>query len=161
MRLLRAVDVIIALLLFSVCGRAQQLPTDESAPLVLVRIISIPGVVGRFDHMAVDNMGGRVFAAVYGNDSVEVLDTARGRLERSLKEGFIKPQMVAFLPGLNRIVVSSEGDGSCKILDAKTYQVVDTVKFSDDADQLRHDPVAKRVYVGYGEGAIGVFDATT
>jgi DNA-binding beta-propeller fold protein YncE len=43
----------------------------------------------------------------------------------------------------------------------KTYQVVDTVKFSDDADQLRYDPVAKRVYVGYGEGAIGVFDATT
>ena len=69
--------------------------------------------------------------------------------------------MVAFLPGLNRIVVSSEGDGSCKILDAKTYQMVDTVKFSDDADQLRYDPVAKRVYVGYGEGAIGVFDATT
>ena len=58
MRLLRAVDVLIALLLFSLCGRAQQLPTDESAPLVLVRIIPIPGVVGRFDHMAVDNRGG-------------------------------------------------------------------------------------------------------
>ena len=161
MKLLPALSVIIPALLFSVCGAAQQLPADESAPLVLVRIIPIPGVVGRFDHMAVDNGGGRVFAAVYGNDSVEVLDTARGRLERSLKEGFIKPQMVAFLPGLNRIVVSSEGDGSCKILDAKTYQVVDTLNFSDDADQLRYDPVAKRVYVGYGEGAIGVFDATT
>ena len=161
MKLLPALSVIIPGLLFSVCGAAQQLPADESAPLVLVRIIPIPGVVGRFDHMAVDNGGGRVFAAVYGNDSVEVLDTARGRLERSLKEGFIKPQMVAFLPGLNRIVVSSEGDGSCKILDAKTYQVVDTLNFSDDADQLRYDPVAKRVYVGYGEGAIGVFDATT
>jgi DNA-binding beta-propeller fold protein YncE len=161
MKPLPAVSVIIPGLLFSVCGAAQQLPADESAPLVLVRIIPIPGVVGRFDHMAVDNGGGRVFAAVYGNDSVEVLDTARGRLERSLKEGFIKPQMVAFLPGLNRIVVSSEGDGSCKILDAKTYQVVDTLNFSDDADQLRYDPVAKRVYVGYGEGAIGVFDATT
>ena len=161
MKPLPAVSVIIPGLLFSVCGAAQQLPADESAPLVLVRIIPIPGVVGRFDHMAVDSGGGRVFAAVYGNDSVEVLDTARGRLERSLKEGFIKPQMVAFLPGLNRIVVSSEGDGSCKILDAKTYQVVDTVKFSDDADQLRYDPVAKRVYVGYGEGAIGIFDATT
>src|SRR5690348_2640090 len=74
---------------------AQQLPTDEAAPLVLVRIIPIPGVVGRFDHMAVDNSGGRVFAAVYGNDSVEVIDTARGRQERSLKEGFVKPQMVA------------------------------------------------------------------
>jgi hypothetical protein len=33
MKLLRAVHVMIALLLFSVCGAAQQLPTDESAPL--------------------------------------------------------------------------------------------------------------------------------
>jgi DNA-binding beta-propeller fold protein YncE len=69
--------------------------------------------------------------------------------------------MVAYLPDLNRIVVSSEGDGSCKILDATTYKLIDTVKFSDDADQLRYDPMAKRVYVGYGEGAIGVFDAAT
>lgn len=158
---LRGLRVVIALLLFSSCSAAQELPTDESAPLVLVRIIPIPGVTGRFDHMAVDNNTGRVFAAVYGNDSVEVLDTARGTRDKSIHEGFIKPQMVAFLPDMNRIVVSSEGDGSCKILDAATYKLVDTVKFSDDADQLRYDPVAKRVYVGYGEGAIGAFDATT
>src|SRR5215472_18817642 len=161
MKLFRPAHFRIALLLFSVCGAAQPLPTDESAPLVLVRIIPIPGVEGRFDHMAVDNGGGRVFAAVYGNDSVEVVDTARGRRDRSLKEGFIKPQMVAYLPGLNRIVISNEGDGSCKILDADTYQLIDTVKFSADADQLRYDPAAKRVYVGYGDGAIGMFDATT
>ena len=158
---LRAVYVMIALLLLSLGGAAQELPSDESAPLVLVRIIPIPGVIGRFDHMAVDNNGGRVFAAVYGNDSVEVLDTARGRRDRSIQEGFSKPQMVAYLPDMNRIVVSSEGDGSCTVLDADTCRLIDTVKFSDDADQLRYDPVAKRVYVGYGEGAIGVFDATT
>src|SRR6266702_1990736 len=117
MKLLQAVYIMIALLLVSVRGAAQQLPTDESAPLVLVRIIPIPGVAGRFDHMAVDNNGGRIFAAVYGNDSVEVLDTARGRRDRSLQEGFIKPQMVAYLPDMHRIVVSSEGDGSCTVLD--------------------------------------------
>src|SRR5579864_5977589 len=60
--------------------------------------------------------------------------------------------MVAYLPESNRIVVSNEGDGSCKVFDADTYKLIDTVKFSDDADQLRYDPVAKRVYVGYGDG---------
>src|SRR2546427_505193 len=76
MERLRALYVIIMLfLLFPFCGAAQEPPTDELVPLVLVRIIPIPGVMGRFDHMAVDNNGGRVFAAVYGNDSVEVLDT--------------------------------------------------------------------------------------
>ena len=152
-------------ILFSVCAAAQEtLPTDESAPLVLVRIIPIPGVEGRFDHMAVDNKTGRVFAAIYGNDSVEVIDTARGRRAHSIQEGFTKPQMVAYIPESNRIVVSSEGDGTCKVLDADTYKLIDTVKFSGDADQLRYDPAAKRVYVGYGDGdesAIGVFDATT
>src|SRR5262249_50677329 len=37
----------------------------------------------------------------------------------------------------------------------------DTVKFPDDADNLRYDPATKRVYIGYGDGAIGVIDATT
>lgn len=161
----RVLQISTLVLLSSICAAAQDnLPTDETAPLVLVRIISIPGVEGRFDHMAVDNKNGRVFASVYGNDSVEVLDTARGKRIRSIQEGFIKPQMVAYLPELNRIVVSSEGDGTCKILDADTYKLIDTVKFSDDADQLRYDPVAKRVYVAYGDGdesAIGAFDATT
>jgi DNA-binding beta-propeller fold protein YncE len=165
MKTLRILQIAVFVLIFSVCGKAQEtLPTDESAPLVLVRIIPIPGVEGRFDHMAVDNKNGRVFASVYGNDSVEVLDAQRGRRVRSIQEGFIKPQMVAYLPDSNRIVVSSEGDGTCKILDADTYKLIDTVKFSDDADQLRYDPVAKRVYVAYGddeESAIGVIDATT
>lgn len=160
----RALWILMAMFFVPLCGAGQELPTDESAPLVLVRIIPIPGVLGRFDHMAVDNSGGRVFAAVYGNDSVEVVDTARGVRSRTLQAGFIKPQMVTYLPDMNRIVVSSEGDGSCKIFNADTYSLIGTVKYSDDADQLRYDPAAKRVYVAYGdeaESAIGVFDATT
>jgi DNA-binding beta-propeller fold protein YncE len=142
-------------------GLGQDNPSnDEFAPLVLVRIIPMPDVQGRFDHMAIDNKTGRLYAAVYGDDSVQVLETQRGKRVHSI-EGFNKPQMVAYLPDLNRIVVSNEGDGSCKILDADTYKLIDTVKFSDDADQLRYDPATKRVYVGFGDGAIGMFDATT
>jgi DNA-binding beta-propeller fold protein YncE len=164
MKLTRLVYVIMAAFLISAGAAAHELPSDETAPLVLDRIIPIPGVLGRFDHMAVDNGHGRVFAAIYGNDSTEVIDTARGIRTRSIQEGFIKPQMALYLPDLNRVVVSNEGDGSCKVFDADTYKLIDTVKYSDDADQLRYDPVAKRVYVGYGDGnesAIGVFDATT
>src|SRR5580700_8481005 len=150
------------LLLMSIGAVAQDSPSnDEFAPLVLVRIIPMPDVQGRFDHMAVDNKTGRIFAAVYGDDSVQVLEVQRGRRVHSIRADFSKPQMVAYLPDANRIVVASEGDGSCKILDADTYELIDTVKYSDDADQLRYDPSVKRVYVGYGDGAIGVFDAKT
>jgi hypothetical protein len=155
--------ICLAFLLMFACRTAGQEPasSDEFAPLVLVRIIPMPDVEGRFDHMGVDPKSNRVFAAVYGNDSVEVLDVARGKRIQSIHAGFSKPQMAMYLPDQNRIVVSSEGDGSCKILDGETYKVVDTVKFPDDADQLRYDPATKRVYVGYGDGAIGMFDATT
>jgi DNA-binding beta-propeller fold protein YncE len=159
----RKVLLCLASLLALVTSIAAQdtLPSDESAPLVLFRIVPMPDVLGRFDHMGVDNSTNRVFAPVYGNDSVEVVDVARGRRIQSLRGDFIKPQMVLYIPGINRIVVSNEGDGSCKVFDAETYKLIDTAKFPDDADQLRYDPAMKRVYVGYGDGAIGMFDATT
>ena len=139
----------------------ETLQNDETLPLVLVRVIPMPDVLGRFDHMGVDNKTNRVFAPVYGNDSVEVLDVARGRHIRSLKGEFDRPQMVLFLSDLNRFVVSNEGDGSCKVFDADSYQLLGTVKYPEDADQLRYDPTTKLVYVGYGDGAIGAFDAVT
>lgn len=151
----------IALIFFAPLAHAQTPSNDEFAPLVLVRIIPMPDVQGRFDHMAVDNSTGRIYAADYGNDSVQVVEVQRGKQVHSINEGLTKPQMVAYLPDSNRIVVSNEGDGSCKIFDADTYKLIDTVKFTEDADQLRYDPVAKRVYVGYGDGAIGMFDAVT
>jgi DNA-binding beta-propeller fold protein YncE len=155
--------VCLALLFALAIGvKAQEvLQGDESAPLVLVRIIPIPDVLGRFDHMGVDNQTNRVFAPVYGNDTVEVLDVARGRRIRSLQGDFIKPQMVLYIPGINHIMVSNEGDGSCKIFDAETYNLIDTVKFPDDSDQLGYNPATKRVYVAYGDGTVGMFDATT
>src|SRR5712664_2101724 len=98
--------------LLMLAGRTvgQEVPSnDEFAPLVLVRIIPMPDVEGRFDHMGVDAKSNRVLAAVYGNDSVEVLDVARGKRIQSIHAGFIKPQMAAYIPDLNRIVVSNEG----------------------------------------------------
>ncbi|HSB74782.1 MAG TPA: YncE family protein [Terriglobales bacterium] len=141
---------------------AQQIPADEETePLVLVRIIPLPGAEGRFDHMAVDVKGGRIFAAVFGNDTVEVMDVRRARRIYTISGGFNEPQAVAYLPESNRVVVSNSGDGTCQILDGNTYKLLSTVKFPGDADQLRYDPASRRVYVGYGEGGIGALDAVT
>src|SRR5260370_8541606 len=134
---------------------------DEFAGRVLVRFMRMAEVGGRLGDRGGDAKSNRVLAGVYGNDSVEVLDVARGKRIQTIHAGFIKPQMAAYIPDLNRIVVSNEGDGSCKIFDATTYKLVDTVKFPDDPDQLRFDPVTNRVYVGYGDSAIGMFDAAT
>jgi len=138
MRKLCAIGLVV-LFGWAITTNAQMPSNDETAPLVLVRIIAMPDVQGRFDHMGVDNKSNRVFAAVYGNDSVEVLDVARGRRVHTIQAEFVKPQMALYIPDLNRIVVSNEGDGACKVFDADTYKLLDTVKFPDDADQLRYD----------------------
>lgn len=138
-----------------------QEPPSADQPLILDRIIAVPGADGRFDHMAVDAKTGRVFAAVYGNDTVAVLDVHRSRQIHTIAGGLDEPQGVAYLPDLNRIVVTNSGDGSCKIFDGTTYQPLASVKFADDADQLRYDPARHLIYVGYGDGAIGAIDALT
>lgn len=152
----------VALVLLEVHGTAQQIsPDEEFQPLVLVRIIPLSEAQGRIDHMAVDTESGRVMVAVYGNDTVEVIDVHRSRTVHVIKKGLNEPQGVAYIPELNRIVVSNSGDGSCKIFDGETYRTIASVKFPADADQLRYDPASKKVYVGYGDGAIGVLDPAT
>jgi YVTN family beta-propeller protein len=68
---------------------------------------------------------------------------------------------VAFLKDRELVAVANGDDGSCRLLDAKSYQSVDRLDFHSDADNLRYDPVGKRLYVGFGTGAIGVIDAAT
>lgn len=148
----------VACLLMSAVGAAQEIPTADQ-PLILDRIIAVPGAEGRFDHMAVDAKTGRVFASVYGDDTVAVIDVHRSRVIHTIREGLNEPQGVAFLPDLNRIVVTNSGDGSCKEFDGTTYAPVGSLKFSDDADQLRYDRAAHLIYIGYADGGIGVIDA--
>jgi hypothetical protein len=142
-------------------ARAQELVNDETAPLILTRVIPIPDTVGRFDHMSVDNARGLIFATVFGNDTVEVLQVQRGKRIRTLSGEFEMPQAALYMPDLNRLAVSNSGGGTVKIFDGDSFKLLSTVKFPDDADNLRYDAAAKRVYCGYGEGAIGVFDANT
>lgn len=157
-----AIAVTFCIFLTAANSWSQQVPSNEEfEPLVLVRIIPMPAAEGRIDHMAVDPESGRVFAAVYGNDVVEVLDVPRGKEIHALQGGLNKPQGVAYIPGLNRIVVSNSGDGTCKVFDGDTYKMIASIQFPSDADQLRYDSSSKRVYVGYGEGAIGMIDATS
>jgi len=66
-----------------------------------------------------------------------------------------KPQMACYLPESNRIgLFQSRAMASAdRVGEYFSYNVLDTVKFPDDSDQLRYDPATKRVYVGYGDGA--------
>jgi DNA-binding beta-propeller fold protein YncE len=141
------------------CCTASVSLAESNQPLRLIQSISLTGVEGRIDHMAVDLAGQRLFVAALENGSVEVIELRSGKRVRSLG-GFREPQGVEFVPSLARLVVAS-GDGTCEILDGTTLRRVRSLHFSSDADNVRYDGSTRRIYVGYGEGALAVLDALT
>lgn len=138
---------------FSITSRA-----DE--PLHLIETIRLPGVDGRIDHMALDVMGQRFFVAALGNNTVEVVDLNAHKVVHSIR-GLREPQGVAFLNDLELIAVASGGDGTVRFFDATSYHSTGMIDFQADADNLRYDLARQRLYVGYGNGAIGVIDAAS
>ena len=45
------------------------------------------------------------------------------------------------------------------MLDGSSFELLKSVKFPDDADNIRYDAKGERVYVGYGDGGLGIIDA--
>lgn len=133
---------------------------QEQAPLRLAQTIALPNVEGRIDHLAVDLQSQRLFLAALGNNTLEVIDLKAGRVIHSIK-GLREPQGVAFIPEANAVYVANGGDGNCEAFAADSLAPLRRVKFSDDADNLRYDAATKLLYVGYGDGALGVFEALT
>src|SRR6266508_3128856 len=118
----------------------------ESVPLKLVQTIPLPNVEGRIDHMAVDLKGQRLFVAALGNNTVEVLDLRAGNRIRSIT-GLHEPQGIGFIAEFNRIFVANGKSGACDVFDGSSFKLIKIVKFSDDADNVRYDAKARRVYV--------------
>jgi DNA-binding beta-propeller fold protein YncE len=131
----------------------------EKPPLELVRTISMPGVEGRIDHMAADIQGHKLFVAALGNNTLEVLDVEQGKRLHTIT-GLHEPQGVAYLPGIKRIVVANGEDGSCGFFDGQTYQPMAQIDCKEDADNVRYDDRAGRIFVGYGKGALTEIDLT-
>jgi DNA-binding beta-propeller fold protein YncE len=143
---------LLILFAIAVLGFAQPGP-----PLKLEATIPLPGVEGRIDHLSVDVNNQRLFVAALGNNTVEVLDI-KGAKRLHTISGLREPQGVLYVPGDNRLFVANAKDGTCRIYDAASFQLLQTIEYGDDADNIRFDAHAKQVYVGYGSGALGVLD---
>ena len=149
-------------LLSPVAAAATGAQAEDGTPLRLERTILLPNVQGRIDHLAVDLAEGTPICALtsLGNvsNALGVIDLRIGKRIRSIT-GLSEPQGVIYLPEFQRLLVTNGGDGSCKVFDGNSLGLLDTVKFSGDADNIRYEPQTKQVYVGYGPGVLGSFDA--
>jgi len=143
--------VVLAILLVTVHAGTMQ------EPLAFVRAVELPHVEGRIDHLAFDAASQRLYVAALGNNSVEVLDAGAGTHLKSLP-GFREPQGIAVIPDIRSVAVANgEGDG-VQLIGAEDYRTGSTIRLGDDADNVRYDAAAKRVYVGFGSGALAAID---
>lgn len=144
--------LITLLVLSATLAKAQSAP-----PLKLEQTIPLPDVQGRIDHMSIDVKGQRLFASALGNNTVEVIDLKSGQRAKSIS-GLQEPQGVLYVPSNDRLYVASDKDGTVKIFDASSLQLLKTLEYGDDADNLRYDAIWQHVYVGYGSGGLGELD---
>jgi DNA-binding beta-propeller fold protein YncE len=131
--------------------------TTFPAPLADVQVVALPGVQRRIDHLAVDPTGKRLFVAALGNHTLEVLDLAAAKRITSIA-GLDEPQGVAYLASLHEIVVATRAGGTVTFFDDRDYRRLATITSLPDADNLRFDASAGLLYVGHGDGALGVID---
>lgn len=129
----------------------------DSKAVRLIRTIPLTDVQGRIDHLDLDRSSGRLFVAALGNNSVEVIDVKTGNRVHRIR-GLREPQGVLAVPDRNLLFVTNAGDGTVRVYDSRTWEPVKTIQFSEDADNLRYDRERNIVYVGYGNGALGIID---
>ncbi|HET7402343.1 MAG TPA: hypothetical protein VFJ62_11190 [Usitatibacter sp.] len=132
----------------------------RAAPaLELEATIALPAVKGRLDHLSVDSGGRRLFVAALGNDTVEVVAT-QGTQRQSIR-GFGDPQGVLYIAGSNRLFIANGRANRVDVLDAASLAVTRRLEDMPDADNVRYDPVARKVLVGFGSGALRFIDPAT
>ncbi len=129
------------------------------SPNLLTQVQTIPldGVEGRIDHFGLDAKRKRLFVSALGNDTVEMVDLAAGKVMQHIRN-LRAPQGIGFAPESNRMAVANDQDGSCRLYDGTSLQQTAAVELNDDADNVRYDNVSRRFWVGYGEGGLAEID---
>jgi hypothetical protein len=136
---------------------AQRALAADQPALELVQTIELKGKAGKLDHLIVEGKSERLFLANKVNNTVDIVDVKAGKHLHQLK-GQAGAQGLAFATDLDRLYVGLGTGGFCNIFDGKDYKLLKTIKFMDDADNVRYNPRTHLVYVAHAEKALGVID---
>lgn len=128
--------------------------------LTLEKEIVLPGVKGRIDHIDINVKDQIAYIAALGNNTVEMVDLKNGKVTGSIK-GLDEPQGVAYIAKHQEILVANGRTGECGFYNAVSLKKTGSIKLKDDADDVRYDAEADKIYVGYGSGSIAIIDAAS
>lgn len=128
--------------------------------LTLEKEITLPSVKGRIDHIDINLKDQIAYIAAFGNNTLEAVDLKNGKITGTIT-GLDEPQGVAYIPKHQEILIANGGTGECGFYNALTLKKTGGIKLADDADDVRYDVEADRIYVGYGSGGIAIIDAAS
>lgn len=129
-------------------GTASPHPEDDTS-LSFDRTITLAGVIGKFDHFAIDEAGNRLFAAATGNQTVEVIDLGTGKSVQSVS-GFGKPHGLVWVSETARLFVADGSNAELDVLQGSPLRVMKKIVLSEDADDMVYDSANRMLYVGHG-----------
>ncbi len=132
----------------ALCAMVLFLPSltfGQSSALPVTQRITLPNVDGRMDHMGIDTAGQRLFATAFDNHTLSVIDLKAGR-QISLIRNLDNPQAAYYDAATNHLFVSQGGDGSVKMFDGKTFQLLQTIKYSADSNPSSADRCLRRAF---------------
>ncbi len=140
------------------CTTSVRAEKGNNSDFLLIKTIPLPHVSGRIDHLSIDLKNHRLFISALGYNSILVLDLKTEKIIHRIS-GLEHPQGVLYIPKVNKLFVSTAGDGKLFIYNAANYQLEKIIGFGDDADNLRYDSASGIIYVAYGSGGIGLVNA--
>jgi len=68
---------------------------------------------------------------------------------------------VGYNPATDTLYVANAGDGSVRLFKGSDLSPGERINLGSDADNIRVDSKAGRVFIGYGDGALAIVDAVT
>jgi hypothetical protein len=145
--------------LFTLLGLGGARAADPAA-LEVESKIPLGDVRGRIDHLAIDLRRQRLLVAELGNDSVGVVDVKDRKVPRTLT-GLREPQGIGYVSSADTVYVANAADGSLRLFQGDALTPAGEIAIGDDADNVRVDDGAHRLFVGYGGGALAVIDTVS
>ncbi len=124
---------------------------QSTLPLVLNRTIGLPGASTKFDHLAIDEEGNRLFVAATGAHAVEVIDL-KTNMVLEIITGLGKPHGLAWDAATGCLYMADGALGELRVYKGAPLSLAGTIKLSEDADDMVFDEAHHLLFVGHGTG---------
>lgn len=129
----------------------------QQAPITLTQNVSLPGIVGDFDFLAVDLKRDHLFAAAEEHHSLELFEASTGKHLQSIP-GVKTPHTLAYVADRDELFIADGGDSSCIILSGADFHQIERIPLidgsvtgkTDSPDAGYYDARRRIFFVGNG-----------